>query len=195
MSPARNHTRVNAYNPSILSCWAGNVDIQILLDAFGAAVYTASYKTKHEEHSQAQRVLYPLSKSANNLSVKHMVRRDIQYVLSTREVSVQEALWIRTGKELCRGSRSIVTLPGLFLQLGEAHVQDDDHKEFMGTDRVVSHENGLVTFFINRPSCLQKLSLFEFRSHCNQSHTVNIDFKLTNSLQRCAYAVRRQNLP
>lgn len=191
VSPARNHSRVNAYNPSILSCWAANMDIQILLDAFGAAVYTASYMTKHEKHSQAPRVLYQLSKSAKDSSVKHMVRRVINSVLNTRQVSVQEALWIRTGKKLCHGSRTIVTLPSLFFQLGEARVHDDDRKVFMRTDCAVSHENGLLTFYINRPNSLQNLSLFEFTSHYSQSHTVSSDLKLKISSQRDGYAVRR----
>lgn len=97
VSSARNHTRVNTYNPSILSCWGAKMDIQILLNAYGAAVYTATYMTKHEEQNQAPRILYQLSRSASHLSVKQMVRRAIQSVLNSREVSVHEAPWIRTG--------------------------------------------------------------------------------------------------
>lgn len=34
VSPARNLTWMNAYNPSFLRCWAANMNIQILLDAY-----------------------------------------------------------------------------------------------------------------------------------------------------------------
>jgi len=108
VSPARNNSRVNAHNPSVLSCWGANMDVQILLDAYGAAVYTASYLTKHEKSRLAPRILYHLSKNARNRTVKQMVRTVLLSVLSTREVSIQEVLWIRTGKKFCcrpRGSR------------------------------------------------------------------------------------------
>lgn len=102
VSAERNHSRVNTYNPSVLSCWGANMDLQILLDAFGAAMYTAAYLTKHEKGKHTPKILYQLSKNASNQSVKQIVRRIILSVLNTGEVTVQEALWIRTGKKLCK---------------------------------------------------------------------------------------------
>lgn len=81
---ARNDRRVNAYNPSIFNCWGANMDIQVLLDAFGAAVYTASYLTKHEQSKCAPRLLNHLSRTASNHTVKSMVRRIKLSVQSTR---------------------------------------------------------------------------------------------------------------
>ena len=39
---------VNNYNPDLIRCWNGNIDIQYILDPFAAAVYMFSYLTKSE---------------------------------------------------------------------------------------------------------------------------------------------------
>ena len=70
VSPARTHSRVHEYNPSVLSFWGANMDAQILIYAYGAAVYTAFYLTKHEENNLAARILYQLSKNTRNRIVK-----------------------------------------------------------------------------------------------------------------------------
>jgi len=53
ISTQRNHPRVKAYNPSILGCWAGSMEIQCLVDAYGAAVYTASYVCKEDKNKNS----------------------------------------------------------------------------------------------------------------------------------------------
>lgn len=138
------------------------MDLQVLLDAYGAAMYTASYLTKHEESKYTPRILYQLSKHASHQSVKQMVRRSVLSVLNTREVSVQEALWIRTGKTFCKSSNVFVTLPSLHFSIGEETEQVRRRSVFLSTDGSVCHTNALVQFYVQRPESLTHMTLFEY---------------------------------
>lgn len=192
VSPARHHPRVNAYNPSILSCWAANMDVQVLLDAFGAAVYTASYLKNHEKCKHTPTVLYQLSKNARDISVQQMVRRMLLSVLNTREVSVQEALWIRTGKILCKASRVFITLPSLHFKLGEDTHRESDRNVFVRTDGSVSHTSALVLLYVHRPESLSNLSLFEYTTQYTFSKVPSPSLKLRARAQNYQYVARRR---
>lgn len=193
VSPARNDSHVNAYNPSILSCWGANMDVQVLLDAYGAAMYTASYLTKHEKNKHTPRILNQLSKSASNQSVKQMVRRIILSVLNTREVSMQEALWIRTGKQLCKSSRVVVTLPSLQCSIKKNAEQTRGHSVFVSTDGSVGHTNVLFLFYVQRPDSLNHLSLFECTTKYRLSQVVSESLKLKSPVRQYRYASRRRD--
>lgn len=156
-SPVRNHSRINAYNPIILSCWAANMDVQILLDAYGAAIFTASYMTEHDKSKHPPRILYQLSKNARNQSANHLIRRIILSVLKTREVSVQEASWIRTGTKLCTSSRIYLTLPCLHFAIGEDSRPRRTDGVLIFADGSVRHSSALILFCVQHPESLKDL--------------------------------------
>jgi len=166
ISTQRNHPRVNAYNPSILGCWAGNMDIQCLVDAYGAAVYTASYVCKHEKNKNSSRTLYKLSKNASSLSVKQQSRKVMMGVLNSREVSMQEALWTRSDRSLCRSSREVLTVPALHLQLKNPGERDEDEIQnaFVRPDGTTLATNKHIRFYEDRPTSREGLSLFEWQT-------------------------------
>jgi len=87
-------------------------------------VYTASYLTKHENNKLAPRILYQLSNNAAKRTVKQLVHTALLSILNTREVSVQDALWMRTGKKLRDSSRVFIRLPSLHVSFGNLGTPD-----------------------------------------------------------------------
>jgi len=167
------------------------MDVQILLDAYGAAVYTASYLTKHEKNRLAPRILYQLSKNARNRTVKQMVRTVLLSVLNTREVSIQEVLWIRTGKKLCDSSRSFIALPSLHCSLGTRGTPESERRVILSPDGTVAHSSTNSDFYSQRPRDLEDLSLFEFISQFQISKVVSPLLKLVAE-GSSRYAARRR---
>ena len=39
---------INAYNPTILKCWAANMNLQFIVDVYACVMYIAAYMTKSE---------------------------------------------------------------------------------------------------------------------------------------------------
>jgi len=167
------------------------MDVQIILDAYGAAVYTASDLTKHEKNKLAPRMLYRLSKNTRNRTVKRVVRTVLLSILKTREVSVQEALSIRTGKKLCNSSRVFIMLPSLHFSLGTLGTPDTKRRVFMAPDRSGAHSNANLDFYSQRPPDLEDLSRFEFIYNFQRFKVVSPPLKLVaeGSPQ---YAARRR---
>jgi len=131
VSTKRNHSRLNAFCPALLAFWAANMDIQYLTDSFGAAAYTASYLCMQEKGRQSARLMHKLSKTSDSLTVKQQTRTVIMSILNSREVSIQEALWIRQGKDLCSASRLFVRIPAMHKQVHNGNSEDS---VFVATD-------------------------------------------------------------
>jgi len=120
-----------------------------------------------------------------------MVRKVLHSVLNTREVSIQEFLWIRTGKKLCDSSRSFITLPSLYFSLATRGTPESERGVFLPPDGTVAHSNANWDFYSQRPRDLEDLSLFEFISHFQRTKVVSPLLKLVaESSPR--YAARRR---
>jgi len=81
-------------------------------------------------------------------------------ILNSREVSIQEALWVRTGKDLCNASRLFIRIPAMHKQVHDGTSGDS---VFVATDgQARSFFSTDLGYYENRPENLENLSLFEF---------------------------------
>lgn len=102
---------VNAYNPSLLQAWDGNMDIQFILDPYSSIMYIMSYITK------AERELGDLIKTAqkearqNNEEAVQELRKLGNVYLTHREISVMEAVYRVCGLKLKHCSRDVIWIP------------------------------------------------------------------------------------
>jgi len=160
VSTKRNHSRLNAFCPALLAFWAANMDIQYLTDSFGTAVYTASYLCKQEKGRKSAWLMHKLSKTSDSLTVKQQTRRVIMSILNSIEVSIQEALWVRTGEDLCNASRLFIRIPAMHKQV---HDRTSGDSVFVATDgQARSFFSTDLGYYENRPENIENLSLFEF---------------------------------
>lgn len=147
--------------------------------------------TKHEKSKHPPLILFQLPKNARNQFVKPIVRHIILSVLYTREVSVQEALWIRPGKKLCSSSCIFITLPSLHFTIGEDSRPRRTDDAFVFSDGLVRHTSALMLFYVQRPDSLNDLSLLEYTSKYRPSKSVDPWLKLSAPDREYEYAHRR----
>lgn len=120
-----------------------------------------------------------------------MVRLILSSGLNARQVSVQEALWIRTGKRSCKSSRTLVALPCLQFSTGEAPQQDRSCKAFVSTNGSVRQTNALILSYVQRPDSLDHLSFIQDTTKYHLSKTVHASLQLREPVRECEYASRR----
>jgi len=193
VSIKRNHSRLNAFCPALLAFWAANMDIQYLTDSFGAAAYTASYLCKKESGRQSARLMHKLSENSDSFTVKQHTRRVIMSILNSREVSIQEALWIRLGEDLCSASRLFVRIPAMHKQVHNGNSEDSVFVAPDGVARSVFSTD--LGYYENGPENLEPLSLFEFLTEyrvAKSSTQVQGGMRLKGASGVKLYAVPRQ---
>ena len=127
-------------------------------------MYTSSHICKQEKSKNSSRTLYKLSKNASNLTVKQQSRKVMMGILNSREVSMQESLWIRSDRPLCKSSRKVITVPALHLHIKNSGESDDRGVQdvFIRPDGSALVTNKNVRFYEDRPISCEKLSLFEW---------------------------------
>ena len=101
---------INNYNPHLIRCWNGNMDIQYVLDPYACAMYIVSYITK------AEREMGDLLKNAqkedsegNNDATKELRKLGSVY-LQNREISVMGAIYLICSMPLKESTRSVIFL-------------------------------------------------------------------------------------
>jgi hypothetical protein len=101
---------INNYNPHLIRCWNGNMDIQYCLDPFSAVVYMLSYLTKSE------REMGDLLKNAQrearegNMDAVSELRKLGSVYLQHREISVMNAVYLVCSMPLRNSSRKVMFL-------------------------------------------------------------------------------------
>ena len=106
-----NELRINNYNPTCLSAWRANMDIQFVLDVYACAMYIVSYISK------AQKGMSELLRTAcaeareGNASIKQQVRDIGNKFLNSVEISAQEAVYIVLQLPMRKSSRQVVFIP------------------------------------------------------------------------------------
>ena len=101
---------VNNYNPHLIRCWNGNMDIQYILDPFAATVYMLSYLTKSErEMGDLLRNAQREAREGNVDAVSELRKLGSVY-LQHREISVMGAIYQTCSMPLKQSSRSVVFL-------------------------------------------------------------------------------------
>ena len=99
---------VNNYNPDLIRCWNGNMDIQYILDPFAATIYMLSYLTKSErEMGDLLRSAQREAREGNTDAVSELKKLGSVY-LQHREISVMGAIYLICSMPLKQSSRNVV---------------------------------------------------------------------------------------
>jgi hypothetical protein len=99
---------INNYNPHLIRCWNGNMDIQYVLDPFAAVVYMLSYLTKSErEMGDLLRNAQKEAREGNLDAVSELKKLGSVY-LQHREVSVMGAIYLVCSMPLKQSTRNVI---------------------------------------------------------------------------------------
>ena len=101
---------INNYNPHLIRCWNGNMDIQYVLDPYAVAMYIVSYITKSEREmgdllKNAQR-----EASEGNTDAIQQLRKLGSVYLQNREISVMGAIYLICSMPLRNSTRNVIFL-------------------------------------------------------------------------------------
>ena len=101
---------INNYNPHLIRCWNGNMDIQYVLDPYAVAMYIVSYITKSEREmgdllKNAQRE----ASEGNNDAIQQLRKLGSVY-LQNREISVMGAIYLICSMPLRNSTRNVIFL-------------------------------------------------------------------------------------
>lgn len=101
-----NETCINNYNPTVLSAWKANMDIQFVLNAFACVMYIASYITKTER--AMGKLLKEVADEHRTEELKTQLNKIGSAFLTNREVSAQEAVYRALSLPMKQMSRAVV---------------------------------------------------------------------------------------
>ena len=99
---------VNAYNPTLLSLWEANMDIQLVGSKYGAAYYVCMYVSKSEPQGLKEVLSKIVADIPPNSSVQKRLAKIGNTVLSHRLLSSQEAVYRLCSLPLVKSSRQTV---------------------------------------------------------------------------------------
>ncbi|XP_072052002.1 uncharacterized protein [Amphiura filiformis] len=100
---------INNYNPHLIRCWNGNMDIQFVLDPFGAAMYMLSYITKSErEMGDLLRNAQREARELGNDDAVSQLRKLGSVYLQHREISVMGAIYLICSMPLRNSTRKVI---------------------------------------------------------------------------------------
>ena len=178
-----NELRVNNYNSACLSAWRANMDIQFVLDVYACAMYIVSNISKTQKGmSQLLQRACDEARDGNS-SIKQQVRDIGNKFLNSVGISAREAVYIALQLPMRKSSREVIFIPTappdervqLLKSMNEIEEMDDDSEEI--------HSNGLLHRYIQRPACLENVTLADWaalydlcqRSFTKKSKSVDVD--------------------
>ena len=146
-----NEVHINNYNPSCLSAWRANMDIQYVLDVYACAVYIANYISKGRKGmSELWREACHEARQGNN-TIKQQVRDIGSKFLNNVEISAQEAVYIVLQLPMRKSSRQIIFIntspPNERVEL----LKPMDHVINMEDDSEEIYTSGLLNRYRKRP--------------------------------------------
>ncbi|XP_072018214.1 uncharacterized protein [Amphiura filiformis] len=101
---------INNYNPDLIRCWNGNMDIQYVLDPYACVMYIVSYITKSErEMGDLLRNAQKEAAQGNNDAIQQLRKLGSIY-LQNREVSVMGAVYLICSMPLRNSTRKVMFL-------------------------------------------------------------------------------------
>ena len=101
---------INAYNPHILKAWKANMDIQLVRNVYGVAMYICTYICKSEPEGLKSAIKKVLEQLPNNCSQRKQIHGIGSTVLSHRQISAQEVAFRMTNLPLIESSVKTVFL-------------------------------------------------------------------------------------
>ncbi|XP_078677726.1 uncharacterized protein LOC144914113 [Branchiostoma floridae x Branchiostoma belcheri] len=99
---------INAYNPTLLRAWAGNLDVQLISSSFATAQYISTYVAKSEPVELYQTISKRLKCLPESASIRKKMFTIGNTLLSHRLISAQEAAFFLAELPYKRSSRSTI---------------------------------------------------------------------------------------
>ena len=163
----KEYVLINAYNPVILRHWRVNMDVQLIIDADGAAYYVCHYlyKAEPEELKCAlSNLIHTVFQQNQAMSSYQRLWNIGLCVLKHRQVSAQEAAFRLSNLKLIQCSRAVVyvnTRPEnkrfkMLKPLSEIEGMDD------GETDIFLHN--IIDYYMARPLFMESMSLYYFTS-------------------------------
>ena len=101
---------INNYNPHLIRCWNGNMDIQYVLDPYAVAMYIVSYITKAEREMGDLLTNAQKEASEGNVDAVQQLRKLGSVYLQNREISVMGAIYLICSMPLRHSTRNVIFL-------------------------------------------------------------------------------------
>ena len=101
---------INNYNPHLIRCWNGNMDIQYVLDPYAVAMYIVSYITKSEREMGDLLTNAQKEASEGNVDAIQQLRKLGSVYLQNREISVMGAIYLICSMPLRHSTRNVIFL-------------------------------------------------------------------------------------
>ena len=100
--------RISLFNGKILLAWKANLDIQIVLEPYGCALYVVRYISKSQRSMSAQLEAVAKEARKGNLDIKKQVRHIRNVFSNCVEVSAQESVYLALQIPLTKGTQNVV---------------------------------------------------------------------------------------
>jgi len=145
---------VNSSNPTILQAWQANMDIQFVGSVFAIALYVCSYVCKAEPARLRKAVndIINKLKTACGFSKRKQLSKLGTAILSSREISAQEAAFCLTGLALTDSSRATVYVNARTLNKRVRILKPQVHKKGTSALNNSSFVDGLPENYAKRPN-------------------------------------------
>jgi len=153
-----NEIFINNYHPRILNLCRSNMDIQVITDENGLALYVAKYvgKAEPENLTEAVREALESLKSSDKENVRKTMMKLASLLLNKRVVSAQETAYRVCPLPLRHSSNSFVFVPACFPQNRTRMVSAESTLE---NPHFLSN---IIDKYMNRPDTHHHICLFEF---------------------------------
>ncbi len=169
---------INAYNPHILKAWKANMDIQLVRNVYGVAMYICTYICKSEPEGLKSAIKKVLEQLPNNCSQRKQIHAIGSTVLSHRQISAQEVAFRMTNLPLVESSVKTVFLNCRKPQNRHKILKSKLERDQLDDDNEDVFETGLADYYCLRPQgeLWEKMCITTFISWyllCNSSRHDN----------------------
>jgi exonuclease III len=155
---------INAYNPTAITAWQANMDIQYVLDAHAAASYVASYMMKGQRGMSS--VLQHAIRRAklDSESTSNIVRAAGNAFMNGQELSAREVVYHLMSLGMVQSSRSCLYLPTQRSSERTRMLRRFHELEKLPADGTDIVYDSMIEKYAKRPADLHHLCLAEFAS-------------------------------
>ncbi|KAK3917480.1 Protein virilizer [Frankliniella fusca] len=160
---------ISPYCKKIIDLMRSNINIQFVLDAFGAATYIIDYINKSNRGMSQilKEVLQQIREGKDSL------RKGLTKISNTfynnSELSIQEACYNILQIPLSKSSEECVFIPTFPMAERVRLVKSQNKLEELDEDSTEIFESGLIEHYANRPDSLKHESLAEFAANFTYS--------------------------
>ena len=155
---------INPYNPQLLLVWQANMDIQMVVSVFGAAMYVSHYICKDASQALKKVIADNLARLPEDASVRSRLNKIGNTLLSHRQLSQQEAAFLMTGLHLKGSSRATVFVATVSEERRTRLVKPSSQLRELGDEDTNVFLMGLIDRYTARPEgeCFNSMTLAHF---------------------------------